>query len=112
LLQGTSPVVRHGVPHEPNPLLGRDQDIAAVAGLLRSWRVTSSSRSGARMIALAERFRFLREFQPTMSSARARHAAQQADGPVYDDAVSSYADLGCDDLRAAALEALRARAQP
>jgi predicted ATPase/DNA-binding SARP family transcriptional activator len=71
-----------------------------------------ASRSGARMIALAERFRFLREFQPTMSSARARHAAQQADGPAYDDAVSSYADLGRDDLRAAAMEALRARAQP
>jgi predicted ATPase/DNA-binding SARP family transcriptional activator len=71
-----------------------------------------ASRSGARMIALAERFRFLREFQPTMSSARARHAAQQADGPAHDDAVSSYADLGRDDLRAAALEALRARAQP
>src|SRR5215211_3115845 len=41
LLQGTAPLVRHGVPHEPNPLLGRDDDIAAVAGLLRSSRVTS-----------------------------------------------------------------------
>lgn len=70
-----------------------------------------ASRSGARMIALAERFRFLRAFQPTMSSARARHAAEQADRPAYDDAVSSYADLGRDDLRAAALAALRAREQ-
>jgi Bacterial transcriptional activator domain len=42
LLQRTAPVVRHGVPHEPNPLLGRDDDIAAVANLLRSSRVTSS----------------------------------------------------------------------
>src|SRR6266536_5588363 len=41
LLQGTSPVVRRGVPHEPNPLLGRDDDIAAVASLLRTSRVTS-----------------------------------------------------------------------
>ncbi|HEX4908381.1 MAG TPA: BTAD domain-containing putative transcriptional regulator, partial [Actinomycetes bacterium] len=41
LLQGTSPVVRHGVAYEPNPLLGRDDDIAAVADLLRSVRVTS-----------------------------------------------------------------------
>jgi predicted ATPase/DNA-binding SARP family transcriptional activator len=41
LLQGTLPVVRHGVPHEPNPLLGRDDDIAAVANLLRTSRVTS-----------------------------------------------------------------------
>src|SRR6266545_6189661 len=35
LLQGTAPVVRHGVAHEPNPLLGRDDDIAALVGLLR-----------------------------------------------------------------------------
>jgi DNA-binding SARP family transcriptional activator len=41
LLQGTAPAVRHGVAHEPNPLLGRDDDVAAVAGLLRSSRVTS-----------------------------------------------------------------------
>jgi hypothetical protein len=32
LLQGSSPVVRHGVEHEPNPLLGRDDDIAAWPG--------------------------------------------------------------------------------
>jgi predicted ATPase/DNA-binding SARP family transcriptional activator len=69
------------------------------------------TRSGARMIALAERFRFLRNFQPTMSAARARHAAEQADWSAYDDAVSSYADLGREDLRAAALAALRAREQ-
>jgi predicted ATPase/DNA-binding SARP family transcriptional activator/tetratricopeptide (TPR) repeat protein len=65
--------------------------------------------SGARMIALAERFRFLRGFQPTMSSVRARQAAEQADREAYDDAVSSYASLGRDDLRAAALAALQAR---
>jgi hypothetical protein len=46
LLQGSSPVVRHGVPHEPNPLLGRDGDIAAVASLLRSSRVTSIVGAG------------------------------------------------------------------
>src|SRR6266511_3132550 len=46
LLQGTSPVVRHGVPHEPNPLLGRDDDIAAVANLLRTSRVTSIVGAG------------------------------------------------------------------
>ncbi len=34
LLSGEAPVVRHGVPHEPNPLLGRDGDIAAVERLL------------------------------------------------------------------------------
>ncbi|MQY14550.1 hypothetical protein SRB5_47180 [Streptomyces sp. RB5] len=41
LLQGDAPVVRYGVPHEPNPLLGRDDDITAVTGLLHSSRVTS-----------------------------------------------------------------------
>jgi predicted ATPase len=69
-----------------------------------------ATRSGARMIALAERFRFPRNFQPTMSSARARQAATDADRPAYDEAVSSYAGLGHEDLRAAALAALRARA--
>jgi predicted ATPase/DNA-binding SARP family transcriptional activator/tetratricopeptide (TPR) repeat protein len=68
-----------------------------------------ATRSGARMIALAERFRFPRNFQPTMSSARARQAATDADRPAYDEAVSSYAGLGHEDLRAAALDALRAR---
>jgi predicted ATPase/DNA-binding SARP family transcriptional activator/tetratricopeptide (TPR) repeat protein len=68
-----------------------------------------ATRSGARLIALAERLRFLRNFQPTMSGAHARHAAQQADRPAYVDAVSSYAGLGDEELRAAALAALRAR---
>jgi hypothetical protein len=68
-----------------------------------------ATRSGARMIALAERFRFPRNFQPTMSSARVRQAATDADRPAYDEAVSSYAGLGHEDLRAAALDALAAR---
>lgn len=67
--------------------------------------------SGARMIALAERFGFLRGFQPTMSAARARDVAEQADGSAYRDAVSSYADLDPEGLRAAALASLRARGQ-
>jgi hypothetical protein len=65
--------------------------------------------SGTRMIALAQRFRFLRAFQPTMSPAGARDAAERANRSAYDEAVSSYADLGPDELRGAALEALRAR---
>ncbi|HKF00317.1 MAG TPA: BTAD domain-containing putative transcriptional regulator [Actinomycetes bacterium] len=69
-----------------------------------------SRSAGARMIALAERFRFPRNFQPTMSAARARRAAEQADRPAYDDAASSYAGLGREELRAAALAVLRARA--
>jgi predicted ATPase len=68
-----------------------------------------ATRSGARMVALAERFRFPRNFHPTMSAGRARDVAEQADRPAYHDAVSSYADLGEQDLRAAALAALGAR---
>ncbi|MFF7202571.1 ATP-binding protein [Streptomyces sp. NPDC008141] len=41
LLRGEAPVVRHGVPHEPNPLLGRDEDIAAVERLLRPSRAVT-----------------------------------------------------------------------
>ncbi|MEU5532079.1 BTAD domain-containing putative transcriptional regulator [Streptomyces sp. NPDC020362] len=41
LLSGDRPSVRHGVPHEPNPLLGRKADIAAVSGLLRDARVVT-----------------------------------------------------------------------
>ncbi|MGW4562103.1 ATP-binding protein [Streptomyces sp. NPDC004561] len=41
LLTSEAAPVRHGVPHEPNPLLGRDADVAAVAGLLREARVVT-----------------------------------------------------------------------
>ncbi|PRX46128.1 putative ATPase [Prauserella shujinwangii] len=41
LLRGTAPAVRRGVPHEPNPLLGREADVTAVTELLRTARVTS-----------------------------------------------------------------------
>src|SRR5205814_796128 len=41
LLQGTAPAVRAGIPHEPNELLGRAGDLAAVTDLLRTSRVAS-----------------------------------------------------------------------
>jgi predicted ATPase/DNA-binding SARP family transcriptional activator len=41
LLQGDTPAVRHGVASEPNPLLGRDEDLAAVGAMVRRSRVTS-----------------------------------------------------------------------
>ncbi|AYG81907.1 Putative HTH-type transcriptional regulator [Streptomyces hundungensis] len=41
LLRGEAPLVRHGVLHEPNPLLGRDDDLAAIAGLLHTARVVT-----------------------------------------------------------------------
>jgi hypothetical protein len=69
------------------------------------------ARSGARMIALAERFGLKNGLQPTMSAARARRAAQDADGPAYADAVSAYAGLDQDGLRAAVTAVLRERAR-
>jgi predicted ATPase/DNA-binding SARP family transcriptional activator len=41
LLAGDSPVVRNGIRHEPNELLGRAADVATVLGLLRTNRVVS-----------------------------------------------------------------------
>ena len=70
---------------------------------------TRITGSAVRMIALAERLRFSRAFQPTMSAAHVRHAAERADRPAYADAVSSYAGLGGETLRAAASAALRER---
>lgn len=46
LLRGGAPVVRHGVQHEPNPLLGRDDDIVAVTELLHTSRVVSITGLG------------------------------------------------------------------
>ncbi|MDO0916939.1 BTAD domain-containing putative transcriptional regulator [Streptomyces sp. DT2A-34] len=64
---------------------------------------------GVRLIALAERFRYLRSFQPTMSSAGAREDAENADKAAYEDAVSTYAALDDDGLREAALGLVRGR---
>jgi hypothetical protein len=72
---------------------------------------TSVTVSGVRLTALAERFRFLRTFHPTMASAPARRAAEQADRSAYEQAVATYADLDRDGLRAAALALLRERDQ-
>jgi len=41
LLRAGAPSVRVGVVHEPNPLVGRDDDVAAVEALVRVSRVTS-----------------------------------------------------------------------
>ncbi|MGC0330666.1 putative ATPase/DNA-binding SARP family transcriptional activator [Streptomyces sp. SAI-170] len=46
LLSADAPRVRQGVPHEPNPLLGRDADVAAVTGLLREARVVTVTGPG------------------------------------------------------------------
>jgi predicted ATPase/DNA-binding SARP family transcriptional activator len=92
----------------------RHPAIAVAASTVAASTVAASTglaRSGARMVALAERFGTQQGFGPTSSLARARQAAQDADGPAYDDAVSSYAGLNPDGLRAAARAALQARAR-
>jgi hypothetical protein len=70
-----------------------------------------ATKSGVRMIALAERFGVQRGFQPAVSTEHVRDVAEQADRPAYVDAVSSYAGLDHDGLRAAASAGLRTRAQ-
>ncbi|MEU1121356.1 MULTISPECIES: BTAD domain-containing putative transcriptional regulator [unclassified Streptomyces] len=63
--------------------------------------VVSGDARAVRMIALAERMRVLREFQPTMSAARARQTAEDTDRAAYADAVSEYATLERHELCAA-----------
>lgn len=69
------------------PVFGTVLHALGMAGL------ASGDVRAVRMIALAERLRVLREFQPTMSAARARQAAESADRAAYADAVSGYAAL-------------------
>jgi tetratricopeptide (TPR) repeat protein len=77
------------------PVFGTVLHALGMAGL------ASGDTGAVRMIALAERLRVLRDFQPTMSADRARQAAQDADRAAYADAVSEYAALGRDELREA-----------
>lgn len=83
-----------GPPRSPLvlPVCGTVLHALGMAGL------ASGDASAVRMIALAERLRVLREFQPTMSAARARRAAENADRAAYDDGVSRYAALKRDQL--------------
>jgi tetratricopeptide (TPR) repeat protein len=106
----TDPV--HFTPSVVIPICGAGLLALAVVDLDHGQRVGDERvvASGVRLVALAERFRFLREFQPTMSRARAREAAESADGPTYADAVSTYAGLSTAELPVAALAVLRDRA--
>src|SRR5512132_1065613 len=88
----------HPVPNPPPylmelPISGGLLLALAMVDLDRGARagVAEATRSGVRMIALAERFRFPRNFQPTMATARARQAATHADRSAYPDAVSTTA---------------------
>jgi hypothetical protein len=93
------------------PLYGAMLLALAMADLDRGRRTGDlrARRSGARLVALAERLRYVRQFQPTMSAARARQAAEQADRSAYTAAVSAYADLSREQLPAAVAAALRDR---
>ncbi|MEU6676177.1 BTAD domain-containing putative transcriptional regulator [Streptomyces sp. NPDC046925] len=79
------------------PVIGTVLHALGMAGL-----TSGDPTTAVRMIALAERLRVLREFQPTMSAESARQAAQNTDGATYATAVSQYAALTRDDLWQAA----------
>ncbi|MDQ0753087.1 putative ATPase/DNA-binding SARP family transcriptional activator [Streptomyces africanus] len=91
-------ILLSGPPGSPMelPVIGTVLHALGMAGL------ASGDAGAVRMIALAERLRVLRDFQPTMSADRARKAAEDADRAAYADAVSEYAALGRDELREAA----------
>jgi hypothetical protein len=78
------------------PVFGTVLHALGMAGL------ASGDATAVRMIALAQRLRVMRDFQPTMSADRARKAAEEADRTAYADAVSEYAALERDELREAA----------
>ena len=110
-------------PGPPAGTLAASYDLTVCGSLLLALAMTDIDRgrraadarlvrSGARMVALAERFGLQQGFlRPARSAASARRAARDADGPAYDEAVSSYAGLDQAALRAAARAALRERAR-
>ncbi|GAA4559127.1 ATP-binding protein [Pseudonocardia xishanensis] len=57
---------------------------------------------GAWLVAVAERFHYQRDFQPTMAGAAIRARVTDAAGPAYAEATAEYAGLDRDDLRAEA----------
>jgi hypothetical protein len=111
------------LPPPPDTSAGSRMDFAVCGSLLLALAMTDldrarragdepAARSGARMVALAERFGFQQGFGTAKATARAQQAAQDADGPAYADAVSAYADLlDPEALRAAARAALGERAR-
>lgn len=78
------------------PVLGTVLHALGTTGL------TDRAPAAARAVALAERLWVLRDFQPTMSPARARRAAEHADRAAYTAAVTEYAALSRDELWEAA----------
>ncbi|GGQ32606.1 AfsR family transcriptional regulator [Actinomadura coerulea] len=100
----------------PFPMPAFYMDLPVTGGLLLALAMVDLARPdaapdvrarAARATALAQRLHHVRNFQPTMSTAAAGRAAEDADGPAYRDAVSEYAGLGRAELRAAARELAR-----
>lgn len=82
--------------------------IQVIGALLVALAAASPERA-PRMIALAERCRYLRGFQPTMAPHRVRELAERVDKPAYLDAVEQYAALEDDELRSAVAALLSSR---
>ncbi|TDV53543.1 ATP-binding protein [Actinophytocola oryzae] len=98
-------------PIERPPIyIGEQQLAGAVLVALGIADITrGATGSGVRLVALAERLDFVRSFRPTPTVADVRDAVENADGPAYAAAVSEYAGLDRDGLRAAALAVLGTR---
>lgn len=96
-------------PTAPQPLYVMDLPLCGTILLALAFIDADRGRraSAARLIAFAERFR--RSFRPTLSPEGVRELVGRTDRAAYDDAVAAYAALGRDELRKAAVEALRAR---
>jgi hypothetical protein len=109
LSQRLTTMLEHPVPNPPSYLMELPLCGSLLLALGMVDLASGKPGPGVRLIALAERFGFLRNFQPTMSAIRAREDAEHADGPAYADAMSEYAGLDRDQLRAAALTCLRGR---
>jgi predicted ATPase/DNA-binding SARP family transcriptional activator len=100
----------------PFPMPAFYMDLPVSGGLLLALAMVDLARPGAppavrtraaRAIALAQRLHHIRSFHPTMSTAAISRSAADADGPAYSDAVSEYAGLGREELRAAARKLAR-----
>jgi len=96
--------------HPPVYIVEQQLVGAALVAIGMADLALGATRRGVRLVALAEQFRSGRGFRPTLTVDDVRAAVEDADGPAYADALSEYAGLDRDQLRDAALAALRARA--